>query len=120
MQPPLLDLDQLESFTGIGYDDYLDLLGDIIHDVPDHLESIRASIHAGNSADFSSRLHSLRGMISYFGCISLTDRLAGMEHHPIVAPDQAATIHAELQDLWERSFAAIKDWEKSVPAFVPS
>ncbi len=119
MQTPLLDLGQLESFAGIGYDDYLDLLSDVVRDVPRHLEGIRASIDAGNSTDVRSRLHSFRGMISYFGCIALTDRLAGMEQHPEIPPDQAVGIHSELQSLWDRSLAAIKDWEKSVPDFAP-
>lgn len=119
MQAPLLDLDQLESFTAIGYDDYLDLLDDVLRDIPDHLEGIRVSIHAGNSADFRSRAHAFRGMISYFGCVALTDRLAGLEHQPEVAPAQADAIHTELKDLWDRSFAAIKDWEISVPDFAP-
>jgi HPt (histidine-containing phosphotransfer) domain-containing protein len=119
MQSPLLDHEQLESFADIGYDDYLELLGDVIHDVPGHLDRIRASIEAGDSAAVKSRVHSFRGMVSYFGCIALTDRLAVMEHHPEIAPDQAATIHSELQNLWDRSLAAIKDWEKSVPDFAP-
>ena len=35
---------------------------------------------------------------------------------------QASTpsIHAELQDLWNRSLAAIKAWEKSVADFAPA
>ena len=32
-------------------------------------------------------------------------------------PAQAAAVQAELQDLWDRSLAAIKEWEKSVPEF---
>jgi len=119
MQPPLLDLDQLESFATIGYDDYLDILNDVIRDVPNHLEGIRTSFRAGNSAEVGSRLHSFRGMISYFGCAALTHRLAELELHPLVPQDQADAIHAELQDLWDRSLAAIKDWEKSAPDFAP-
>ena len=119
MQAPLLDLEPLEVFATLGYDDYLDLLDDVIRDVPGHLESFRAAIHAGNPADVSSRVHTFRGMVSYFGCIALTGRLAELEHQPAIAPTQAAAIQAELQELWDRSLAAIRDWEKSVPDFAP-
>ncbi len=119
MQAPLLDLEPLESFVVLGYEDYLDLLGDVIRDVPGHLESIHTAILAGNSADVSTRVHSFRGMVSYFGCIALTGRLAELERQPAIAPTEAAAIHTELQDLWDRSLAALKDWEKSVPDFVP-
>ena len=119
MQAPLLDLDPLETFAVLGYDDYLDLLSDVIRDVPGHLDAVRAANLAGNPADVSSRVHSFRGMVSYFGCIALTGRLAELERQPAIAPTQAAAIHAELQDLWDRSLAAIKDWEKSVPDFAP-
>ena len=120
MQAPLLDLEPLEVFATLGYDDYLDLLSDVIRDGPGHLESVRAAIHAGNAADVTSRTHSFRGMVSYFGCIALTSRLAELEHHPAIAPSEATAIHAELQDLWNRSLTAIKDWEKSVADFAPA
>ena len=119
MQAPLLDLEPLEVFATLGYDDFRELLSDVIRDVPGHLESFRAAIHAGNPADVSSRVHTFRGMVSYFGCIALTGRLAELEHHPAIAPTEAPAIHAELQDLWNRSLAAIKNWEKSVPEFAP-
>ena len=119
MQESLLNLEPLEVFATLGYDDYFDLLSDVIRDVPGHLESVRAAIHSGNPAEVSSRVHNFRGMVSYFGCIALTDRLAELEHHPAIAPTEAPAIHAELQDLWDRTLAAIKDWEKSVPDFAP-
>ena len=119
MQAPLLDLDQLESIGAIGYDDYLDLLGDVIRDIPHHLGGIRAAIAAGDSVNFRSRVHAFRGIISYFGCVALTSRLAALEHQLEVAPAQATAIHTELQDFWDRSLAAIKEWEISVPDFAP-
>lgn len=119
MHSPLLDLKQLQTFAMIGYEDYLDLLADITRDVPVHLEAIRAAVHAGNPEEFSSRVHSFRGMICYLGCIVLTRRLTEMEFHQRFAPDQHAAVHSELQDLWDRSLSAIKDWEKSVPDFAP-
>ena len=117
MNAPLLDLDQLESFAAIGYEDYLELLSDVIRDIPGHLEGIRVSIEAGTTAETKSRVHLFRGMLSYFGCVALTDRLAELERHSEIAADQAASIHAEIQQLWDRSFAAIKQWEISVPDF---
>lgn len=119
MQAPLLDLEPLESFAILGYADYLDLLGDVVRDVPGHLDSIRSAILAGNSAEVSTRIHSLRGMVSYFGCIGLTGRLAELEHQPAIAPTAAAVIHTELPELWDRRLAALKNWQKSVPDSAP-
>lgn len=120
MESTLLDHQQLESFIDLGFDDYLDLLGDVIHDVPGHLAHLRAAIQQGDSRELNARAHSLRGMLSYFGCVAMTDRLARMEHHESVVPDQAAATHSELHSLWEKSLAAIKAWEKSVPGFAPA
>ncbi len=117
MESKLLDTHQLEPFIMIGITDYLDLLNDVIRDVPGHLENIRNAIRDGNSREFKNHAHTLRGMISHFGCIAMTTRLAQLEHHETVTPDQAAAVHAELQTIWEQSLAALKEWEKTAPGF---
>ena len=62
----------------------------------------------------------LRGLLAYFGCIAMTARLAALENQTSIAPEQAAAIRAELNDLWERSLAALRQWENSLPGFMPS
>ncbi len=116
----LLDISQLNSFITIGYTDYIDLLGDVIQDVASHLVSIQAAIQQGNLVDLRARSHSLRGMLSYFGCIAMTARLKVLEESASLTPPQAAAIHGELQSLWDQSLAAIRSWEKSVPNFAPA
>lgn len=115
----LLDTKQLDSFITIGYDDYIDLLGDVIRDVATHLVSIQTAIQQGNLVDLRARSHSLRGMLSYFGCIAMTARLKVLEESSSLTPPQAAAIHGELQSLWDQSLTAIRNWEKSVPNFAP-
>lgn len=126
MEPPhsnphpsetLLDLGQLNSFIAIGYDDYIDLLGDAVTDVTVHLAAIQAAIQQGNQADLRARSHSLRGMLSYFGCTAMTTRLKLLEENTALTPPQAALMHAELETMWVKSLAAIKAWEKTVPEF---
>jgi hypothetical protein len=116
----LLDLGQLNSFVAIGYDDYIDLLGDAVTDVTLHLTAIQAAIQQGNQAELRARSHSLRGMLSYFGCIAMTSRLKLLEENTSLTPPQAALMHAELEAMWVKSLAAIKAWEKTVPEFARS
>lgn len=113
----LLNVSQLNSFVAIGYDDYIDLLCDAIQDVTVHLTAIQAAIQQGNQSDLRARSHSLRGMLSYFGCIAMTSRLKLLEQNLALTPPQAAMIHTELETLWVNSLAAIKVWEKTVPDF---
>lgn len=117
MNSTLLDLRQVEHLILIGRMDYLDLLGDVMRDVPLHLESIRSAIQEGDITELQARAHNLRGMISYFGCAAMAARLARLELHETIAPDQARAVHTELQSIWEQSLAAIKQWEKTIPEF---
>ena len=114
---PLLDFRQLKPLAAIGIEDFHDLLGDVIQDVPNHLEKIRSAIHSADTSELKARAHTFRGMIANYGCIALAERLTRLEYHEAVVPAQAADIHGELLDLWDRSLAAIKEWEKSVPEF---
>ena len=115
---PLLNLRQLETFCIIGYDDYLELLGDLSLEVPARLEQIRAAIEHGDAVELKTIAHSLRGILAYFGCAALNERFAALEAPDAVAPpEQAAAIDGQLQTLWQDSLAAIKAWEKSVPGF---
>jgi len=116
-QLALIDPRQLETFIVIGVVDFLDLLGDVIRDVPVHLEYIKSAIEMGNRGELNNRAHSLRGMLAYFGCLAMTARLNQLEHQTICPPDQAVTTHTELLTLWQQSLNAIKEWEKSVPEF---
>ncbi|MCX6878497.1 MAG: ATP-binding protein [Verrucomicrobia bacterium] len=114
----LIDTRQLDTFIDLGSVAYHDILGDLIRDVPASLEHLRAVIQAGDTAACKRRAHSLKGILACFGCVAMTARLAELEQQEgDAAPEHATPLHAELQDLWQRSLSAIREWEKSVPAF---
>ncbi|MEO8615591.1 MAG: Hpt domain-containing protein [Luteolibacter sp.] len=114
---PLLDFEQLEPFIEIGLTDFLDILGDVIHDVPEHLEKIHTAIRRGNSTELKSTTHSMRGMIANFGCIGMTSILRDLEYGAPLEPGQADAICSTLATLWQQSLSAIVDWQKSIPDF---
>ncbi len=114
----IIDTEPLESFIIIGYEDYNDLLQDAIQQVPEGIESIRAGVAAGDHQAVKARAHSLKGMLSYFGCKTLTSRLQQLEDRPF-APGDAPAVQAELLEYWEKSLSALRQWEKSVPGFAP-
>jgi HPt (histidine-containing phosphotransfer) domain-containing protein len=111
-QTTLFDHQRLETFITLGID-YLDLLGNVSHDVSAHLERIRAAIKEGKPTELNASAHSLRGLLAYFGCVAMTARLAQLENQETLAPDQATAIDAELHALWENSLAAIRHWQQS-------
>ncbi|MEI8078932.1 MAG: Hpt domain-containing protein, partial [bacterium] len=55
----------------------------------------------GDIPEFKRRAHSLNGILACFGCIALTDRLTQLERQHHIAPELAAPLHDELQQLWE-------------------
>ncbi len=114
---PLLDISQLETFIDLGLTDFLDLLGDVTHDVPEHIMKIHSAILDSNEAALNSRCHSMRGMLANFGCIGMTDYLHLLEYEGNVPPALADTVRAKLESLWNRSLSAIKQWENSVAGF---
>lgn len=107
----ILDTEQLETFLMLGYEDYENLLGDVVREVPSYISTIHASILAGDSSACSAATHSFRGMLSYFGCIKLTERLALLEKNALPEASRAGDIQAELLELWKKSLAAIRQWE---------
>ena len=116
-EPALINPGKLQTFVMLGGDDYRELLGDLIREVPEQLDRMRTAIAAGDVAECRQRAHSLRGILGYFGCVVMTARLGALESRDAVMPEEAATIHADFQDLWHNSLAAIREWEKSVPEF---
>ncbi len=113
----LLDYHQLETFAIIGAADYIELLDEVIVDVPEQLDQIRAAIEEGNGAQVKARVHGLRGLVAYFGCVALTARLARLEIWDELSPGQAAAIHLELLALWDQSLKALRQWEKTQSGF---
>ena len=113
----LINPRQLEPLAILGIEDFHDILGDVVRDVPGCLKSLRAAIRAGDIATLKARAHSLRGMLANFGCVAMTARLARIEHLESIDPTEADAVQTELQQLWDQSLAAIKAWEKSVPEF---
>ena len=113
----LINPRQLEPLAILGIEDFHEILGDVVRDVPGCLDNLRAAIHAGDIAALKARAHSLRGMLGNFGCVAMTARLARIEHIESIDPAEADAVQTELQQLWEQSVAAIKAWEKAVPEF---
>jgi CheY-like chemotaxis protein len=119
-EPMFIDTQQLDTFIDIGTVGYHDILGDLIRDIPDYLSHLRDTIQTGDAAALKRRLHSLRGILACFGCVTMTTRLAQLELHANIPPERASPLHAELHDLWQQSLSAIRAWERSVPAFTSS
>lgn len=113
----LLDHKQLDVLVQFGISAYHELIADVVADVPTHLAGIRAAIEESSYSELRTRAHSCRGMLSNFGCIGMTARLARFEHETLTPAAQAADIHTELETLWQRTLAAIRCWETTVPEF---
>ena len=111
---PLLDYHQLETFAVIGVADYLRLLAEVIEDIPHQIEQIRSSIQEDNVPQARARAHGLRGLVAYFGCVAMTERLANLEKQQEFSPVQAPVIHAELEAIWQQSLAALNAWQQSI------
>jgi HPt (histidine-containing phosphotransfer) domain-containing protein len=116
-QLALLDPKQLDVLVLFGNSAYHELIADVVADVPTHLSGIRAALEDRSSTELRAKAHSCRGMLSNFGCIGMTARLARFEHESLPPPTEAATIHAELETLWQRTLTAIRGWETTVPEF---
>ena len=117
--PPFIDHHQLELIIDLGQAAYCELFAELAASVPAQLAAIQTLMEAGDSVALKRRLHSFRGEISCFGCTGMTARLAEIEARPAVPPQESAALMQEINDLWERSFAAIKQWEQSTPCFNP-
>ena len=117
-EPSIINTRKLQTFVILGIDDYTEMLGDLMREVPEQLEQMRIDIERGNFAECRQCAHSLRGILGYFGCVAMTARLAELETRESLMPEEAAAIHAEYQTLWHDSLAAIREWEKSIPGFV--
>ena len=50
-EPVLVNTDKLRTFLILGLDDYVEMLGDVMGEVPEQLERIRSSIEQGDFAD---------------------------------------------------------------------
>jgi len=118
-ETPLLDYHQLETFVVIGVADYLELLDDVIKDVPVQLAQIRTAIQQRNTEQVKARSHGLRGLVAYFGCVAMTARLAHLENQDELTHEQAAAIQTELLGIWDQSLDALRQWEKTLPGFAP-
>ncbi|MEY4243781.1 MAG: Hpt domain [Verrucomicrobiota bacterium] len=117
MQSTPLDTHQLKTFIELGFSDYREIFEDFTGQIPHYLERIHNAIRDADTAAFKATVHSLRGMASLFGCITLTQRLAQLEHHLELKPELAHHIHSELHSLWQGNLEALHAWEKSVPEF---
>lgn len=117
--PALLDVSQLDTFVMLGYEDYADLLNDVKRDVPGYFDAIRSAIASGDAKACSAASHSCRGMLSYFGCIMLSQLLGALENGALPDAAAAESTHNKLLATWEKTLTAIIEWEKSVPDFSP-
>lgn len=118
MEKALLDLSQLESFIMVGLDDYHEILNDLIEELPKNFKEIHAAMSREDLPKIQSMVHSLRGMLSVFGCVQMSERLSEFENpdfHP--SASEADRIHSELVASWEQHLAALLEWEKTVPEF---
>lgn len=113
----LLNHKQLDVLVLFGSKAYHELIADVVADVPTHLSGIRAAVEDSSQPELRVRAHSCRGMLANFGCIGMTERLARFEHESLPPAAEAASIHAELETLWQSTLAALHEWETTVPEF---
>lgn len=113
----LLDHKHLDVLVLFGSSAYHELIADVVADVPTHLSGIRAAVEERSYPELRTRAHSCRGMLANFGCIGMTARLARFEHETLPPAAEAASIHTELETLWQRTLTAIRGWETTVPEF---
>ena len=116
-EPPLINTRKLQTFVILGVDDYVEMFGDLMREVPPQLDRMRSAIEGGDLAECRQCAHSLRGILGYFGCVAMTVRLAELENRESVMPEEASAIHGEFQTLWHDSRVAIREWGKSIPDF---
>ena len=96
---PLINIRKLQTFVMLGIDDYVEMLGDLMREVPEQLEQIRIAIEQGNLEDCREHAHSMRGILGYFGCVTMTRRLASLESRTSLMPEDAAATCEEFQTL---------------------
>ncbi len=118
-EPELINYRQLEMLIFLGSADFLGFLEDVCEDVPVYMERIREAILAGHPEEIKAGAHSMRGMLANFGCIGMASALHHLEYEMTPAPDEAAVICEGLDELWKKSFEAIKQWHLTVPEFAP-
>ena len=111
---PLIDHEQLEPFIDIGLDEFRGILHDVIEETPRRLAEIATALNIGNFDQAKRISHSLRGMLSNFGCKQLCAKLFTLEHGQPTPPELAPARMQELQNLWTLSLGAILEWERSV------
>ena len=116
-ESPLINTRKLQTFVLLGIDDYLEMLGDLMREVPAQLTRLRSAIEQGNSDDCKQCAHMMRGILGYFGCVAMTDKLASLENQPNLPPTEATATYQDFQALWQHSLTAIREWEKSIPDF---
>ncbi|MFT4176122.1 MAG: Hpt domain-containing protein [Luteolibacter sp.] len=111
---PLIDYEQLEPFIEIGLEEFAQIFHDVIEETPLRLQEISNSLVAGDFPSAKRTSHTLRGMLSNFGCKLLCEKLFALEHGEPTGPAEAPARMRELQTLWTLSLGAILEWEKSV------
>ncbi|MFT3991145.1 MAG: Hpt domain-containing protein [Luteolibacter sp.] len=111
---PLIDYEQLEPFIDIGLDEFRGIFHDVIEETPARLQEIAKSLAADDFPAAKRTSHTLRGMLSNFGCKQLCAKLFALEHGEPTTPAQAPAKMQELHTLWTLSLGAILEWEKSV------
>jgi hypothetical protein len=114
----LIDFRQLGLFFGMGRIDFITILGDVIHDVPEHLEKIHSAILCGEEKEMKFRAHRMRGMLANVGCCSMMAVLHDLEFLEPPPRANADAIHLNLEGLWRKSLVEIRIWAQSDPGFL--
>jgi len=114
----LIDFRQLGLFFGMGRIDFITILGDVIHEVPEHLEKIHSAILSGEEKELKARAHCMRGMLANVGCFAMMAVLYDLEYLEPPRPENADAVHLKLEGLWQESLAEIRIWAQSAPGFL--
>jgi PAS domain S-box-containing protein len=113
----LLDLQMLENLSFLGREGCTELIEDATRESSQHLAQIRDAIVSGQSQRLKELLHKLRGMLLQIGAHALPQRLHEIEQEVnTISPESAASLHSELDTLWNATRAALLQQADSFPS----
>lgn len=112
--PSLLDESHLAVIADIAFDDFKEILLEMIDEAPQLLNRIETELSNGELERAADAAHSFRGMLLNFGCPALAGRLLQIEKGATAGGDESAGVVAGLRECWAETETALNAWMTSV------